>query len=36
LAVHVYVEPPVRYLRDKGHDATPPRPPAWRGVDQDL
>jgi pimeloyl-ACP methyl ester carboxylesterase len=36
LAVHAYVEAPVRYLRDKGHDATLLWPPAWRGVDQDL
>jgi hypothetical protein len=33
LAVHAYVEPPVRHLRDKGDDATLLRPPVRRGVD---
>ena len=36
LAVHGYVAPPVQHLCDNGHHATLLRPPAWRGVDQDL
>jgi pimeloyl-ACP methyl ester carboxylesterase len=36
LAVHAYVELPVRHLRDSGHDAELLEPPAWRGVDHDL
>jgi pimeloyl-ACP methyl ester carboxylesterase len=36
LAVRAYVELPVRYLRDNGHDAKLLWPPAWRGVDQDV
>jgi pimeloyl-ACP methyl ester carboxylesterase len=36
LAVHAYMELPVRYLRENGHDARLLEPPAWRGVDHDL
>jgi pimeloyl-ACP methyl ester carboxylesterase len=36
LAVHSYVEPPVRHLQDNGYDARLLWPPAWRGVDHDL
>jgi pimeloyl-ACP methyl ester carboxylesterase len=36
LAVHAYIELPVRHLRDNGHDARLLDPPAWRSVDLDL
>src|SRR4029450_3845181 len=36
LAVHAYADPPVRHLRDNGHDARLLSPPAWRGIDHDL
>jgi hypothetical protein len=36
LAVRAYVAPPVQHLRHHGYDGTLLRPPAWRGVDQDL
>jgi pimeloyl-ACP methyl ester carboxylesterase len=36
LAVRAYVELPVRYLRENGHDARLLEPPAWRSVDHDL
>jgi pimeloyl-ACP methyl ester carboxylesterase len=36
LAVHAYVELPVRHLSDNGHAAKLLDPPGWRGADHDL